>query len=77
MKNIWKQFIDDVLPNQPMNLGEVTAIYGNGQYSVSLIGGGSIRAVSDSNLSTGDKVKIVGSRIESKAPDLPIHQLEI
>ncbi|WP_180089462.1 MULTISPECIES: hypothetical protein [unclassified Acinetobacter] len=77
MKNIWKQFIDDVLPSQPMNLGEVTAVYGNGQYSVGLIGGGSIRAVSDSNLSTGDKVKIVGSRIESKAPDLPIYQLEI
>lgn len=77
MKNIWKQFIDDVLPSQPMNLGEITAVYGSGQYSAALVGGGSIRAFSDSSLSTGDKVKIVGSRIESKAPDLPIYQLEI
>ena len=77
MKNIWKQFIDDVLPSQPMNLGEITTVYGNDQYSVALVGGGSIRAVSDSSLSTGDKVKLIGNRIESKAPDLPIHQLEI
>ena len=77
MKNIWKQFIDDVLPSQPMNLGEITANYGNGQYSVSLVGGGSIRAYSDSNLTVGNKVKLAGNRIESKAPDLPIYQLEI
>lgn len=77
MKNIWKQFIDDLLPSQPMNLGEITAVHGHGQYSVDLVGGGSIRAYSDSSLSTGDKVKLIGNRIESKAPDLPIHQLEI
>ena len=77
MKNIWKQFIDDVLPSQPMNLGEITDVHGQGQYSVNLVGGGSIRAYSDSSLSTGDKVKLIGNRIESKAPDLPIHQLEI
>ena len=77
MKNIWKQFIDDVLPSQPMNLGEITAVHGQGQYSVDLVGGGSIRAYSDSSLSTGDKVKLIGNRIESKPPDLPIHQLEI
>ena len=77
MKNIWKQFIDDVLPSQPMNLGEITDVYGNGQYSVSLVGGGSIRAYSDSSLAVGNKVKLIGNRIESKAPDLPIYQLEI
>ncbi len=77
MKNIWKQFIDDVLPSKPINLGEITAIYGDGQYSVNLVGGGSIRAYSDQNLNIGDKVKITGSRINSKAPDLPIYQLEI
>lgn len=74
--NFWQQF-KDLLPSEPKLVGTITADYGNGLYGVSLVGGGTTQAVSNTDRSNGDKVYIVGKVIEGKAPDLPDVIIEI
>lgn len=68
---LWKTF-NDLLPKQPRQLGEVSAVLGAGRYRVTLIGGGTIQATAEGTYTAGDKVFIVGQVIESKAPSLTI-----
>lgn len=68
---LWKTF-NDLLPKQPRQLGEVSAVLGAGRYRVTLIGGGTIQATAEGTYAVTDKVFIVGQVIESKAPSLTI-----
>lgn len=74
--NIWKKF-QQLLPNEPKLVGTVNAIYGNGFYEVTLLGGGSVRAYSDATYTNNDKVFIIGKQIDSKAPDFELITIEV
>lgn len=76
MGNFWQQF-KDLLPQEPKLVGTITANYGNSMYGVSLVGGGSVQAMSNTDRSIGDKVYIKGKVIDGKAPDLPDVIIEI
>ena len=76
MGNFWQQF-KDLLPNEPKLVGTISSNYGNGLYAVSLVGGGSVQAMSNTDRSIGDKVYITGKVIVGKAPDLPDVVIEV
>lgn len=75
--NFWSRFLA-LLPSTPRLLGDIAVAMGGGQYLVTLIGGGSIRAMSsDDTLTAGTRVFVREGVIEAKAPALPPLTIEV
>ena len=66
MPNIYRQFLD-LIPQQPRQVGEVSAII-NGVAIVDLMGGGQVQAVGDATI--GQRVFVRAGAIEGPAPTL-------
>jgi len=77
MSNALERF-NSLLPKSPRLIGTISASYGNGEYLVDLISGGSvsIRSVL-TTYSNGDRVFVRNGVIEGKAPNLTTSVLDI
>lgn len=73
---IWKSFFN-LLPSEPRLIGTITASLGAGRYRVQLVGGGIIQCTAGAAYAVTDRVFVVGKVIESKAPSLPVIEIEI
>lgn len=74
-ENIWRRF-QDLLPEDPLLIGEVLAHNTDGTSTVELIGGGTLR-VRGQSVAIGKNAFIRGGVIEGEAPDLPGQTIEI
>jgi len=72
----WHRFFD-LLPKAPRYVGIIISLAGEGQYIVSLVGGGQIQVYGTSDFSVSDRVFVKDGRIESKAPALAIETIEV
>lgn len=68
--NLYKRF-QGLIPTDPLRVGQVTSINSDGTSTVTLTGGGSIRARGDS-VSVGQNAFVQGGEIRGEAPTLPI-----
>ncbi|HEY0953971.1 MAG TPA: hypothetical protein VGE36_04390 [Roseateles sp.] len=73
MSNLYAEF-RRLLPNQPLQVGQVVAVAG-GVATIELPGGGRIQARGDAT--TGQTVFCRDGVIEGEAPDLPIVAITI
>ena len=73
MTNIYRAF-KAVFPDQPLQVGEVTAVDG-GLATLTLPGGGVLQARGAAEV--GDQVFVRDGVIESEAPSLPVVVIEI
>lgn len=75
--NFWSRFLD-LLPKAPRLLGDIATNTGNGNYVVTLLGGGTLncRAV-DITMQPGTRVFIKEGVIEGKAPALTAVMVEL
>ncbi len=74
MPNIWKQFTN-LLPDAPLLIGTVATRNSDGTLTVSLAGGGLLKATG--NASDGERVFVRNGLVEGTAPDLPVVDIEI
>lgn len=65
----------DLLPEEPLQVGDVTAVNADGTRTIELPGGGEIRARGDAALSA--RVFVRGGLIEGPAPALTFVTIEI
>lgn len=73
MSNLYRRFLD-LLPQRPLQVGDVTQ-YEGGVATVTLLGGGVIRARGEAQV--GDRVFVRDGVIEGQAPDLPVEAIEV
>lgn len=73
--NLWRQF-RELLPDDPLLIGEVLVHHDDGTSTVLLIDGGSLR-VRGVDVDVGKKAFVRGGVIEGEAPDLPGQTIEI
>lgn len=74
MTNLWEKF-QALLPDDPLQVGEVDVVHSDGTVTVTLFGGGSMRVLGSGTV--GDNVFIKGGKVEQVAPDLPYYELEV
>lgn len=72
--NVWAQFAR-LLPQDPLLVGTVAAVHGDGTVSVTLVGGGTRRV--RGTATAGQSVYIRSGRIDGPAPGLPSYDIEI
>jgi hypothetical protein len=75
MINLWATF-QKILPNDPLRIGEVTAINSDGTSRITLSGGGKITA-RGTNVAVGSMAYVRGDLIEGEAPNLTVVEAEI
>ena len=64
----------ELMPTQPVHIGQITLLHADKTASVTLVGGGQLRVANPANLAHGKKVFVQGTSITSEAPDLPLEQ---
>ena len=64
----------ELIPTQPVYIGQITLTHADKTASVTLTGGGLVRVANPANLAQGKKVFVQGASITSEAPDLPLEQ---
>lgn len=72
--NIYRALLD-LLPQQPLQVGDVIAINADATRTVQLPGGGEIRARGDAGL--GDRVFVRDGLIEGPAPALTVLMIDV
>jgi hypothetical protein len=72
--NVWARFAK-LLPQDPLLVGTVSAVHGDGTVSVTLVGGGTRRVRGTATV--GQSVYIRSGRIDGQAPSLPSVEIEI
>ena len=64
----------ELIPTQPVYIGQITLVHADKTASVTLTGGGLVRVANPGNLAQGKKVFVQEERITGEAPDLPLEQ---
>lgn len=75
MANPWK-LLQGLLPSEPVQVGSVQALNGDGTSQVAMVGGGVIRVTGDS-FAVSQPVFVKGGLIVSAAPSLDIQLIEV
>ena len=74
--NIFKRLLD-LLPADPIMVGDVTTVWPDGTATVTLISAGTLRVRNPQAIAAGGRVFIQSEQITGPAPTLPIVTLEI
>ncbi len=75
--NIYRRLLN-LLPAQPLLVGQITGIYPDGTAQVTLLGGaGEVRTLNAPGLAQGDRCFVRGDSIIGSAPALPYEEGEI
>lgn len=69
MVNVYKKFLA-ILPDDPLLVGTVAAVYSDDMVDVTLTGGGTIRV--SGTAAVGSRVFVQGGSVQGPAPDLPL-----
>lgn len=72
MPNVWKQF-QALLPQQPLQIGEVVSVNADGTSTVETPAGALLRVRGD-NVAQGSNAYIRGGELVGEAPDLAVFQ---
>jgi F0F1-type ATP synthase epsilon subunit len=75
MANLWVQF-QQLLRSDPIQVGTVISLNGDGTSTVQLIGGGLLR-VQGQGVAVDAKAFIQSGKIQGEAPDLPAYDIEV
>ena len=75
MSNLYKQFLD-LMPSEPLQVGEVTAHNADGTSSVTILDGSTLRA-RGTDVSVGNRAFVKGGVIQGRAPSLPYYEFEL
>lgn len=76
MLNIWRKF-EALLPKTPTLVGTVTTDAGGGKYVITLDGGSTVVAYSETSYSVSDRVFVQGTEIVRPAPSLPSVTIDV
>ncbi len=75
--DIYRRLLN-LLPAQPLLVGEIAGIYPDGTAQVTLLGGaGEVRALNPAKLAKGARCFVRGDSIIGNAPELPYEEGEI
>ena len=75
MTNPWSKF-QSLIGSDPTLTGQVTAHNADGTSTLTMTGGGTMRAIGQS-VAIGSKAFVRGNEIVGDAPDLPTFKLEV
>lgn len=76
MANPYKALLS-ILPQEPLQVGEVQSSNGNGTSLIQLVGGGDFVTVSGPTFANGTPVFVKGTRILSEAPSLAVQDIQV
>nr|WP_321238696.1 hypothetical protein [uncultured Tolumonas sp.] len=77
MANIYKKLVELLPAGDQRNIGTVETVNTSaGTTTLTTLGGGHVTVIGIS-LSVGDKAYFKDGVIESKAPDLPVYEIEV
>lgn len=74
--NAYRRLLD-LLPADPLQIGDIGATWPDGTATVTLIGGGTLRVRNPQSLAVGARVFVQGGQITGAAPTLPVVTLEV
>jgi hypothetical protein len=72
--NLWRRF-RDLLPSDPLMVGEITADHADGTVTVTLIDGATLRVLGSGTV--GAMVYVQTGRVVGEAPSLDVEVIEI
>ena len=75
MSNLWAEF-KRLVPGDPLQIGTVDSHNADGTSSITLLGGGSLRARGQS-VSVGQKAFVRAGLVEGAAPNLAVEMIDI
>lgn len=74
--NVYRRLLS-LLPSDPLLVGDIVAIHGDGTATVALAGGGQIRVRNPQDFTVGARVFTLSGEIRGQAPVLPSVVIDI
>ena len=74
--NLLKRLVE-LLPSDPLWVGDVSLVHGDGTVTVTLLGGGQLRVRDPLVSAEGARVFVQAGAVTGPAPNLPFGEIEI